>query len=196
MDLQISVFLLFLLFTAGHSLGCYECNSQTGSCADQTVRTCPAGSYWCWSSAGVRQVGGITYKTMSKGCVPACQSWSLNLGYARSITSCCRTDLCNRQDPDPVSNGKKCYTCDGKSCSKTLSCSGDEDRCFTGTDNSGGPLVVAKGCASKSICDATTSVENVQSISCCKGNLCNGAQSVSQSFLFLSCSLLSYFLLH
>ncbi|XDV31187.1 hypothetical protein PO909_033937, partial [Leuciscus waleckii] len=90
---------------------------------------------------------------------------------------------------DPVPNGKKCYTCDGNGCSKTLSCTGNEDRCFTITDNIEGPLRVGKGCLSKNLCDAS-------SYSCCDGNLCNGAQSVTQSFLFLCCSLLSYFLLH
>ncbi|KAK7153595.1 hypothetical protein R3I94_007092 [Phoxinus phoxinus] len=200
MDLQISVFLLFILFTAGHSLKCYECMGLTGSCADQTASTCPAGSTSCESSAAVTQVGDITSKVMAKGCVPVCQSGSLNLGYVRSITSCCRTDLCNSADaPDPSNqnpNGKKCYTCDEKSCSKTLSCSGDEDRCVSATVNADGQSVVVKGCVSKAFCVGTKSIKNSVSISCCEGNLCNGAQSVSQSFLFLSCSLLSYFLLH
>ncbi|XDV31173.1 hypothetical protein PO909_033925 [Leuciscus waleckii] len=199
MDLQISVFLLFILFTAGHSLSCYECMGLTGSCANQTATTCPAGSSKCESSTAVTQVGDITSKVMGKGCVPVCQSGSLNLGYVRAITSCCNTDLCNGPDPpDPsnVPNGKKCYTCDEKGCSKTLSCSGDEDRCITATGNVDGQSFVVKGCVSKNLCDTTSSVKNVQSISCCDGNLCNGAQSVTQSFLFLCCSLLSYFLLH
>uniref|UniRef100_A0A8C1KXE2 UPAR/Ly6 domain-containing protein n=1 Tax=Cyprinus carpio TaxID=7962 RepID=A0A8C1KXE2_CYPCA len=56
--------------------------------------------------------------------------------------------------------------------------------------------MVVKGCVSKSICDAGSSVQDVQGVSCCEGNLCNGAQSISQSFLFLCCSLLSFILLH
>ncbi|ROL50090.1 Retrotransposon-derived protein PEG10 [Anabarilius grahami] len=97
---------------------------------------------------------------------------------------------------EPVLNGKKCYSCDGQSCSNTVSCSGTEDRCVKATATFGGQSAVVKGCVSKSICDATTSVSDYASISCCEGNLCNGAQSVSQSFLFLCCPLLSYFLLH
>ncbi|XDV31185.1 hypothetical protein PO909_033936 [Leuciscus waleckii] len=196
MDLQTSVFLLFLLFTAGHSLQCFECDSQTNSCADQKETACPAGS-WCYSSTAATLVGGITSKAMSKGCTSDCQSFSLNYGSMRTTYSCCNTGLCNRQDPpDPVPNGKECYTCDEKSCSKPLSCTGDEDRCITLTDNVEGLIMLVKGCVSKNLCDAKSSVKNGQSISCCEGNLCNGAQSVTQSFLFLCCSLLSYFLLH
>ncbi len=55
--------------------------------------------------------------------------------------------------------------------------------------------MVTKGCASQSMCDATASVPNVGSISCCEGNLCNGAKSVTQS-LFLCGSLLFFILLH
>ncbi len=33
-------------------------------------------------------------------------------------------------DPSNVPNGKKCYSCDDKSCLNILSCSGGEDRCF------------------------------------------------------------------
>ncbi|XP_048054002.1 prostate stem cell antigen-like isoform X2 [Megalobrama amblycephala] len=199
MDLQISVFLLFILFTAGHSLSCYECNGLTGSCVDQMELTCPSGSTHCESLTAVTQIGHITSEEKRKGCVSACQNGSINLGLARMTTTCCNTDLCNLQDaPDPsnVPNGKKCYYCDGLTCSNTLSCSGDDDRCITARVASGGPPAVVKGCVSKSFCGATTSVRNVESFSCCEGDLCNGAQSVSQSFLFLCCSLLSYFLLH
>ncbi|XP_067232176.1 urokinase plasminogen activator surface receptor-like [Chanodichthys erythropterus] len=197
MDLQISVFLLFILFTAGHSLRCYECMGLTGSCAGQTIKTCPSGSLQCESSTAVVQVGDITSKVKAKDCASACQSGSMNLGIVKAITSCCNTDQCNVQDaPDPSKNGKTCYTCDGQTCTTILSCSGTEDRCIKAKVNFGGQSAVAKGCASKSVCDATTSVAGIESVSCCEGNLCNGAQSVSQSFLFLCCSLLSYFLLH
>ncbi|KAG1941243.1 phospholipase A2 inhibitor CNF-like [Pimephales promelas] len=196
MDLQISVFLLFVLFTAGHSLRCYGCYSETGSCTgSQTETTCP--STWCKSIVTTSVVGDVTIKTRSKGCASECQSVSSNFGYERMNVSCCNTDLCNAQDlSDPVPNGKKCYTCDEKGCSKTLSCLGDEDRCITITGHSQGLLSVVKGCVSKSACAATALVKNVRGISCCEGNLCNGAQSVTQSFLFLCGSLLSYFLMH
>ncbi|KAL1281608.1 hypothetical protein QQF64_000411 [Cirrhinus molitorella] len=38
------------------------------------------------------------------------------------------------QDPrNNTPNGRTCYYCDGKDCSKTISCSGTEDRCATTT---------------------------------------------------------------
>ncbi len=59
----------------------------------------------------------------------------------------------------------------------------------------GGQSVV-KGCVSKSICDAATSAGGFQGVSCCEGNLCNGAESVTQSVLFLCGALFSFILLH
>ncbi|XP_048035729.1 prostate stem cell antigen-like [Megalobrama amblycephala] len=99
-------------------------------------------------------------------------------------------------DPSNTANGKSCYYCNGKNCLNTVSCTGSEDRCIKATGNFGSQSLVVKGCVSKFICDATSFIPNIDGISCCEGNLCNGAQSVSQSFLFLCCSLLSYFLLH
>ncbi|XP_077062968.1 urokinase plasminogen activator surface receptor-like [Siphateles boraxobius] len=198
MDLQISVFLLFILFTAGHSLSCYECMSLTGSCADQKLKTCPSGSSKCMSVRTVRQ-DQITLEVMGKDCVVNCQSGSMNFGYSKLTTSCCNTDQCNAQDaPDPptIPNGRKCYYCDGQTCSNTVSCLGTEDRCFNATATYERLSAVVKGCTSASICDPTSFIPALEGISCCEGNLCNGAQSVTQSFLFLCCSLLSYFLMH
>ncbi|XP_051733837.1 urokinase plasminogen activator surface receptor-like isoform X7 [Ctenopharyngodon idella] len=197
MDLQISVFLLFILFTAGHSLRCYECMNVVSSCADQKVNTCPSGSSQCMSTTRVTKDGS---KNKYKSCVPQCQSGFVNIGTAKSTVTCCNTDECNVQDaPDRssnVPNGKKCYYCDGESCTNTVSCSGTENYCIHVIETFGNQSVVSKGCVSKSFCENTAQGPRVQNISCCEGNLCNGAQSVSQSFLFLCCSLLSYFQLH
>uniref|UniRef100_A0A8C2AHB0 UPAR/Ly6 domain-containing protein n=1 Tax=Cyprinus carpio TaxID=7962 RepID=A0A8C2AHB0_CYPCA len=199
MDLQISVFLLFVLFTAGHSLSCYECMGLTGSCADQKVKTCPSGFSKCMSLTTAVQSGGFSAKVKIKDCAPDCAIGSMNFGIGKTSLACCNTDQCNVQDaPDPTNapNGKKCYSCDGNTCSNTVSCSGTEDRCFNATVTVGVQSQVFKGCVSKSLCDATTLIPTLGSVSCCEGNLCNGAQSITQSFLFLCCSLLSFILLH
>ncbi|KAK2872355.1 hypothetical protein QQF64_018048 [Cirrhinus molitorella] len=199
MNLQISLFLLFVIFAAGQSLSCYECSGLMGSCTNQMVKTCPRGFSKCLSSTAVVHVGGITAKAKIKECAADCASGSMNIGPGKISFACCNTDRCNVQDaPDPsnVPNGKKCYSCDEKSCSNILSCSKTEDRCFTATGTFSGQSTVVKGCVSKSICDAERSVRDIESASCCEGNLCNGAQSVTQSFLFVCCSLLSIILLH
>ncbi|XP_043090157.1 urokinase plasminogen activator surface receptor-like [Puntigrus tetrazona] len=160
MDLQISVFLLFIVFAAGE----------------------------------------IISQVSIKNCAIACENGSMNLGVLKTSYSCCDTDLCNAKDDTDVSsivpNGKRCYYCDGHSCVNVMSCSGSEDRCVTATESFGGQSTVVKGCVSKSFCDAAASVGEVQSFSCCSEDLCNGVQSVPQSFLFLACSLLSFILLH
>ncbi|XP_051733849.1 phospholipase A2 inhibitor and Ly6/PLAUR domain-containing protein-like isoform X3 [Ctenopharyngodon idella] len=194
MDLQISVFLLFVLFTAGQSRNCYQCTSLASSC-DQV--TCPNGFSNCLGATlDIVNYTKLTVKT----CGPlVCPSGSINLGIGKISSYCCNTDLCNSQnapDPSNTANGKSCYYCDGKNCLNTVSCTGSEDRCIKATGNFGSQSLVVKGCVSKFICDATSFIPNVNGISCCEGNLCNGAQSVTQSFLFLCCSLLSYFLLH
>ncbi|XP_016382027.1 lymphocyte antigen 6B-like [Sinocyclocheilus rhinocerous] len=97
MDLQISVFLLFVLFTAGHSLRCYEC--LPGSCADQNVTTCPSGFSKCMSSTTVTQAGPIKVSIKIKLCVPTCEAGTQQLPTGGTITTqCCDTDLCNAAD--------------------------------------------------------------------------------------------------
>uniref|UniRef100_A0A673G3Z3 UPAR/Ly6 domain-containing protein n=1 Tax=Sinocyclocheilus rhinocerous TaxID=307959 RepID=A0A673G3Z3_9TELE len=146
-------------------------------------------------------VGDTAATVKVKSCASSndCKIWSLNFGSAKISSSCCDTDLsgfCFIRYLlyfffQSSSYGKKCYSCDEKSCSNILSCTGSEDQCLKAT----GKSMVLKGCVSEAICNATTSVPDVQSISCCEGNLCNGAESVTQSFLFLCCSLLSFILL-
>ncbi|XP_050949717.1 CD59 glycoprotein-like [Labeo rohita] len=131
MDLQISVFLLFVLSTAGHSLSCYECSGLLGDCTHQTVKTCPSGSSKCLSVTTTLR--SVSTKKKFKGCVADCATGSMSHSPAKVSSVCCNNDQCNAQDaPDPskVPNGKTCYSCDGQSCSNRVSCSGSEDRCF------------------------------------------------------------------
>ncbi|KAI2647289.1 Xenoxin-2 [Labeo rohita] len=101
-----------------------------------------------------------------------------------NVTTCALPDLYS------YVNGKKCFTCHEKDCSHTVSCRGNEDYCFTGYE----PAIL-KGCASKYFCDNAQSLRGIN-ITCCSGDLCNSVKSVTQSFLFLCCSLLSFILLH
>ncbi|XP_043090358.1 urokinase plasminogen activator surface receptor-like isoform X4 [Puntigrus tetrazona] len=206
MDLQISVFLLISLFTAGHSLWCYECK---GSCANEKIKTCLDGESQCLSSTTMIKVAGVSLEVNDKDCSADCFTGSVNYNIGQISSECCNTPLCNQQDISDISkvyNGLKCYFCDEKSCSNILRCTGDQDRCFKAEVNFRFASTVVKGCVSKSMCDAKASLKNVQEVSCCSGNLCNGVQSVTQtvsgvqsvtqSFLFLFCSLLSFILLH
>ncbi|ROL28041.1 Urokinase plasminogen activator surface receptor [Anabarilius grahami] len=216
MDLQISVFLLFILFTAGHSLNCTHCMDRS-ACLDLAEIKCPDGYSKCESSTTTLQVGDITKTLKSKGCAAACKNGSMNVGIEQSYSVCCDTNGCNYRDTqDNVPNGKECYSCD-KSCTNILSCSGIEDRCMTAKGIFDDQSKVVKGCVSRSFCDGTN-IFNIVDISCCEGNLCNGDQSattsattkVSTSFaqnstfnsahsvtlLLLCYSLLSYFLLN
>ncbi|XP_067280211.1 phospholipase A2 inhibitor gamma subunit B-like [Pseudorasbora parva] len=198
MDLQISAFLLLILFTAGNCLKCYECVAD--SCVETT---CSSGLTNCVSATFITSSPNnhSTFKTKLCARPSDCITGSYSIGDHKVSTSCCSTDLCNVQDaPEPsnVPNGKKCYYCDGQNCSNNImSCSGSEDRCIKITGTNANQTVVVQGCVSKSYCEASVSNVNlVGRSSCCEGNLCNGAQSVTQSFLFLCGSLLSYFLLH
>ncbi|KAF4098927.1 uncharacterized protein si:dkey-102g19.3 [Onychostoma macrolepis] len=133
-----------------------------------------------------------------------CKSWSFSTGCWRKMfyAQCCNTKFCNQKKATGFSstshnpNGKKCFTCDDVGCSKVMSCWGDENQCFTTKANE--TLKAIKGCASKPACDRELGriLESYGNITCCSGYLCNGAQSVTQSFLFLCCSLLSFILLH
>ncbi|XP_050957899.1 urokinase plasminogen activator surface receptor-like isoform X1 [Labeo rohita] len=195
MHLQTSAVLLFILLTGGFSLVCYDCLNQQGPCEEQM--TCNSVNNSCTSRREVEYNGDTVTETNVTTCAlpDECESWSFNTGYKRRSHSiqCCHKDLCNKQvGPDLYSdqNGKKCHTCHEEDCSHTVSCRGNEDFCFTGYE----PPIL-KGCASKYFCDHAWNLSRVN-ITCCSGNLCNSVKSVTQSFLFLCCSLLSFILLH
>ncbi|KAL1253417.1 hypothetical protein QQF64_018110 [Cirrhinus molitorella] len=206
MHLRGSIVLLLILLTGGFSLDCYECHNQLEGICRQS--TCRSDHNMCASSKKLQYIAGIKVESIYKSCsVPLdCESWSISTGDFRRTyaVECCDTNFCNKQsapDLSSLKNGKSCYTCDWEDCSKTLSCWGNEDYCFTtyetsSSDHSNPPLTY-KGCVSKSACDRPgLLVGSNGNATCCLGNLCNGAQSVTQSFLFLCCSLLPFILLH
>ncbi|XP_073680191.1 uncharacterized protein [Garra rufa] len=157
------------------------------SCVEKQV-ICPFGASECMSTAVVIQIGNFRSNVNVRGCSNDCATGSLNFGNVKMSSSCCNTYMCNVDDaPDHsnmISNGKKCYYCDGYSCSQILHCSGSEDRCITATGTWDGQSKVVKGCASKAICDSATSVGHVKGISCCQGNLCNSNKHAIQSFMY------------
>ncbi|XP_065099894.1 phospholipase A2 inhibitor and Ly6/PLAUR domain-containing protein-like [Paramisgurnus dabryanus] len=206
MDLKIFIVLFCALFTGGHSLQCYECSGVNGSCVSK-VTTCPDTAV-CSSLTMVQNTGGTEVTIQYKGCrvMKYCISGSVNLGIISSVTStqCCNTDLCNIKDVPVYSsntpNGKQCYYCDDPtSCLNKLNCSGEDDYCVTVTATNGSLTETVKGCASKSYCDAVPALLEPQmhfKMSCCQGNLCNGAKSVTQNLLFLLWPLFFFILIH
>ncbi|KAL7393434.1 hypothetical protein ABVT39_010906 [Epinephelus coioides] len=139
----------------------------------------------------------------SKGCAVAeeCVEASANFGSAKTVitTKCCTSELCNTQPaPEPIKsnpNGKKCFTCDGQSCTATLNCDGNEDYCISSKVSAGNDKVTVKGCASKLVCSNTASAQMAGAIggqvSCCQGNFCNSASSTSAGLLLLLTPLVS-----
>ncbi|XP_075321398.1 urokinase plasminogen activator surface receptor-like, partial [Odontesthes bonariensis] len=138
-----------------------------------------------------------------------CGEHSLNFGTVKTVitTKCCNSDLCNNQSaPDPGKfspNGKKCFTCEGETCTKTLNCEGNEDRCVSGTLNADGVKTTLKGCASELMCLASstqqlalkTKAASGLKLSCCQGDLCNSAGSTSAGLPLMAVPLISLVLL-
>ncbi|XP_050948465.1 four and a half LIM domains protein 1-like isoform X2 [Labeo rohita] len=206
MHLQVTIALFFILVTGGFCLDCYDCQDQPeGPCENQI--TCDDEHSMCASRGISKYESSESFceeVTTATGCAMPneCDSFSIQ---------CCDTDLCNQQDDSGISqysdstygydyvdysNGKICYTCEKENCSQIQSCVRDEDYCFTAKGNHYQSHTL-KGCASKRRCeDPSDSFGPGYSITCCWGDLCNSAQSVTQSFLFLCCSLLSFILLH
>ncbi|ROL50074.1 hypothetical protein DPX16_5833 [Anabarilius grahami] len=185
MHLQVSIVLLFILLTGGFSLNCYECRNQQQAQYCSKTTTCYSAN--CRTTKSVEYFG-ITEETISYGCAMPheCKSWSLGTGcWIREHSSkCCNTNLCNRQASGSFShipNGKRCFTCDEEDCSKTISCWGNEDYCFTAFEPSSHQSAATKGCASKSACDQEPGkiLGLHGNITCCEGNLCNGATQSS-----------------
>ncbi|NP_001373263.1 lymphocyte antigen 6 family member M2 precursor [Danio rerio] len=197
MDKQIAVFLLFVIFTTGHSLSCYQCNS---SCVNLTETACSSGTTMCESTTMIPQLADLGTNKTFKGCAADCGNGSINFSIVMIFSECCNSDRCNIQDAQDSNtdalNGNTCYYCDeSNNCFNVLNCSGSDDLCVTATGTIEGQEMTLKGCASSSICVAVTSIGLAQNISCCSENLCNGAKSVTQSFLFLCFPLIIFILM-
>ncbi|XP_076826273.1 neuromast-expressed gpi-anchored lymphocyte antigen 6 [Brachyhypopomus gauderio] len=179
------------------SLTCYQCIPKFSlSCADTQIN-CPDGV--CSNMKTTTYVGSTLQSEMTvKNCSSAqhCVTASVNFGVSETKINnqCCNTTLCNSvRQPEEfknISNGIACYTCKGEDCSSILNCVDNEDHCIKSTVGTGGQKVMMRGCATRSFCMGELSTQlvlssTIASLSCCQGNLCNGARGHTQSPLFL-----------
>ncbi|KAM9353275.1 urokinase plasminogen activator surface receptor-like [Symphorus nematophorus] len=207
MRLFILIFGIVLLPKA-YSLKCFKCiPSSAGSCTN-TENECPSPRYQCAALRIASYTGDAKLADHHmKTCVlpEQCTEDSINFGITRRVqtSTCCTTELCNSQ-PAPEHrrsspNGKRCYYCDGWSCSVTLHCVGNEDHCISLTETKDGKTKVNKGCASKHMCSSTKSAQLqgaiVAEVSCCEGDFCNSASSTRAGLLLLVAPLVSLVML-
>ncbi|KAM8827323.1 uncharacterized protein ACB058_020276 [Synchiropus picturatus] len=194
------------LLSPALSLTCYQCPlGSPGSCTSWTA-VCPPQRNRCASGRIVTYAGSTEFSDQhEKACVSEveCTETSVNYGVSRSAlkVQCCLTDRCNNMPaPRPTENspnGRKCYTCDGKTCKATLKCLGTENSCITSTVTSSGVKQILKGCASKLACDLSSTsrlmknLTNTVTSKCCQGDLCNGAVGISAGLLLLLAPLLA-----
>ncbi|XP_058265271.1 phospholipase A2 inhibitor gamma subunit B-like isoform X1 [Hemibagrus wyckioides] len=206
MMIQISLLLICMLFSTALSLKCHQCVSASSVCTNQEI-SCPD---QCVTATSIVQAIGVAKTTdiNLKGCGSAeeCTKKSMNLGVMKMVYSpkCCKTDFCNSETlqdlPKQVPNGKNCYTCGSDGCSEIMNCEGIEDRCITTLIQQGSNTVSMKGCVSKNLCVSSESLNvpgfGTMKMECCKGNLCNGAESFTLNFLFMIVPLLSSILFY
>uniref|UniRef100_A0A3B5M3Y7 UPAR/Ly6 domain-containing protein n=1 Tax=Xiphophorus couchianus TaxID=32473 RepID=A0A3B5M3Y7_9TELE len=111
-----------------------------------------------------------------KGCMmpELCVENSVNYGTYKVVKNsvCCNGDLCNAQIPEYKSapNGKKCFTCEGENCMKTLKCEGNENYCVKATR------------AQYGFRASRVNQFSTEQLSCCQGDYCNSA---SRAFTYL-----------
>uniref|UniRef100_A0A4W4GL56 UPAR/Ly6 domain-containing protein n=1 Tax=Electrophorus electricus TaxID=8005 RepID=A0A4W4GL56_ELEEL len=176
------------LFCKVLSLTCYQCIPETSLKCAETQIDCPDGQ--CSNMKTTAYMGNITLVDMEmKNCSSAenCVTASVNFGDTKTRISnqCCDTNLCNSITKN-IPNGIMCYTCNGEDCSSTLYCVDNEDHCIKST----GSMMMMRGCATGTFCKGDLAIQLVQSstivsLSCCKGNLCNGASRYTLNPLLL-----------
>ncbi|XP_038141448.1 urokinase plasminogen activator surface receptor-like isoform X2 [Cyprinodon tularosa] len=191
-----------LLLSKANALKCFECVPGTSETCIDTAKECPSPNNLCAAMRLVTYAGASKDKEIkAKMCALRgdCIRGSVNFGSDKTVivSECCSSELCNIQhasEPNFVPNGKKCFSCEGNQCMKTLNCDGDQDYCIKSTINVGGEVQTLKGCASKIMCSENPSVlfQNYIGLgsSCCQGDYCNSASSASAGLLLLPTSLL------
>ncbi|XP_026777120.2 urokinase plasminogen activator surface receptor [Pangasianodon hypophthalmus] len=203
MSSQVTLLLICMLFSRAMSLKCQQCIATSRTCEEIT---CVDQCLTMTTSVYTNGVKGADVNIKTCGVPEMCVRGSMNLGMMKIVNNakCCKTDLCNTETlpalPQQAPNGRMCYTCDANGCSGKMSCEGDEDRCISASVQQGSNSMSFKGCVSKSLCagSASASVPGVglTSVQCCEGNLCNGAESFTLSFLLMIIPLLSSILFY
>ncbi|XP_041649299.1 urokinase plasminogen activator surface receptor-like [Cheilinus undulatus] len=192
----------FALLPEAYTLKCYECGPGIKETCANNVRECPSKDQQC----GAVRIASQTGKTFPSGILQAdlhmkscftadqCLEGSVNYGTNRTLitTKCCTSDLCNTDfapgGRKSQPNGKKCYTCIGQMCTKTLDCEGDEDYCISSSMKHGNAQAGnMKGCASKRFSSYLDEMEDFFDVdfSVCLGDLCNSASSPRVGLLLL-----------
>ncbi|XP_063054168.1 phospholipase A2 inhibitor NAI-like [Engraulis encrasicolus] len=202
-----TITLIWGLFCRGAALTCNQCIPVSSPSCTNTETECGAnscGSMTVTTYANNQKLQDMNFKT----CLPSeqCINGVMNFGLVKTTisTKCCKTDRCNSQETpelntNSTATGKKCFTCQGDDCTQMMSCVGSEDRCIKTTVELSGQKVTSKGCASKSICVGDLSAQlgsTAVGLSCCEGDLCNGAKHVGGSVLLLLGSVVSVLLFH
>uniref|UniRef100_A0A3Q3AMK7 Snake toxin/toxin-like domain-containing protein n=1 Tax=Kryptolebias marmoratus TaxID=37003 RepID=A0A3Q3AMK7_KRYMA len=133
-----------------------------------------------------------------------CVEGSVNFGPEKTVvlSRCCNSDLCNTETPEPkfIPNGKRCYSCEGQKCTRSLNCEGSEDYCIKSSSKKQTVNVLMKGCASKIMCwnHSSALFRNYLGSggSCCQGDYCNSSSRTSAALLLLMVPLISLVLLY
>uniref|UniRef100_A0A3Q2DG86 Urokinase plasminogen activator surface receptor-like n=1 Tax=Cyprinodon variegatus TaxID=28743 RepID=A0A3Q2DG86_CYPVA len=185
------------------TLDCYECTPDPYGTCKEGQTTCEPVFKQCAALKQVTFAESISpIEVKARGCgTPAdCVEGSVNYGVSRAVvkSTCCSTNLCNSYpviSSNPPPNGRKCYTCVGENCGKTLQCLENENYCIKSVASSSGQTATLKGCASESVCldlktslikrltnDTVTKNTGIKHY-CCKGDFCNSASSASPALL-------------
>uniref|UniRef100_A0A3B5QR19 Urokinase plasminogen activator surface receptor-like n=1 Tax=Xiphophorus maculatus TaxID=8083 RepID=A0A3B5QR19_XIPMA len=195
--------LVVLFLPEADTLTCECVPGPYVNCSKETTK-CPSQYDRCLVATEVKVKGGANVTERNyKGCITSdlCLNYSINVGAYRIVQSskCCSEDLCNAQinytkpEYNSTTNGKKCFSCDGENCTKTLNCAGDENYCVKVT----GKSLTLKGCASELAClDKAASLVNEftgSNISCCQGDYCNSASNTIKNPFRPLVSAISFF---
>uniref|UniRef100_A0A8C7YZM5 UPAR/Ly6 domain-containing protein n=1 Tax=Oryzias sinensis TaxID=183150 RepID=A0A8C7YZM5_9TELE len=175
----------------GDTLRCYECITDNSGTCTPTQKECPSENHQCGATRVIYYEGGskIHDQTEKRCALPEeCGEASVNFGWSKhwSNTQCCNSNLCNNHK---TTNGRKCFTCDGLTCDKTLACEGNEDH-----SSEPGTTTISKGCVSEVMCSASNSYLSQRTetqVSCCKGNFCNSAVTASAGLQLVVVALVS-----